>query len=143
MNLSRLVTHPERFIQPVPEEIIHEESDEPELILEAYMQQALSISNALQLLQGKINSMEELVMMKLDTVRNRLLLINTMVSVISLCVATASLVGSIFGMNLINGYEESEGVFDKVVLGTMIGSGGMLLLLSYTFYRAGSITAGV
>jgi magnesium transporter len=34
MNLSRLLTHPERFLQPVPEEILREESDEPELILE-------------------------------------------------------------------------------------------------------------
>jgi magnesium transporter len=28
MNLSRLITHPERFIQPVPEEVLNEESDE-------------------------------------------------------------------------------------------------------------------
>lgn len=33
MNLSRLLTAPERFIQPVPDEILEEESDEPELIL--------------------------------------------------------------------------------------------------------------
>jgi magnesium transporter len=33
MNLTRLITHPERFIQPVPASILEEESDEPELIL--------------------------------------------------------------------------------------------------------------
>ncbi|KAL7432694.1 hypothetical protein ACHAXH_008496, partial [Discostella pseudostelligera] len=49
MNLSRLVTHPERFVQPVSQAILHEESDEPELILEAYLQQASSIVNALDL----------------------------------------------------------------------------------------------
>ena len=42
MNLSRIVTHPERCIQPVPQEILNEESNEPELILEAYLQQSLS-----------------------------------------------------------------------------------------------------
>lgn len=33
MNLSRLITHPERFIQPVARAVLEEESDEPELIL--------------------------------------------------------------------------------------------------------------
>lgn len=33
MNLSHLITHPERFIQPVSAQILEEESDEPELIL--------------------------------------------------------------------------------------------------------------
>jgi magnesium transporter len=32
-NLSRLITHPERFIQPVSRAVLEEESDEPELIL--------------------------------------------------------------------------------------------------------------
>jgi magnesium transporter len=32
-NLSRLISHPERFIQPVSPQILEEESDEPELIL--------------------------------------------------------------------------------------------------------------
>jgi magnesium transporter len=31
-NLSRLITHPERFVQPVSAQVLEEESDEPELI---------------------------------------------------------------------------------------------------------------
>lgn len=143
MNLSRLVTHPERFIQPVPEDILHEESDEPELILEAYLQQALSVVNALELTKGKIISTEELVLMKLDTVRNRLLLVNTVLSLVSLVVGSASLVGSLFGMNLLNGYEQNETMFLKVVYGTIFGGLVMLLLLCYVFYRAGSISGGI
>lgn len=119
MNLSRLITHPERFIQPVSQEILNEESDEPELILEAYMQQALSEANALELLKGNISNTEELVSLQMDTVRNRLLYMNTVVSVISLCVATASLIGSIFGMNLINHLESDENAFFEVVFGTI------------------------
>jgi magnesium transporter len=79
MNLSRLITHPERFIQPVSEEILHEESDEPELILEAYLQESLTNQNSLDLLKGEITTIEELVNMKLDTIRNRLLFVNTVV----------------------------------------------------------------
>ena len=90
MNLSRLLTHPERFIQPVPEDILNEESDEPELILEVYLQQALSISNQLDLLQGQVSSSEELMAMQLDTVRNRLLYINAVVSVFTLSVSIAA-----------------------------------------------------
>lgn len=75
MNLSRLITHPERFIQPVSRGVLDEESDEPELILEVYMQQALSIFNRLDLLKGNVVTSEELIAMQLDTVRNRLLLL--------------------------------------------------------------------
>ena len=84
MNLSRIVTHPERFIQPVPQEILNEESDEPELILEAYLQQSLSEVNALELLKGQILNTEELVSLQMDTIRNRLLLVNTLISLVSL-----------------------------------------------------------
>lgn len=37
MNLSRLITHPERFVQTVTEEVLEEEAGEPSLILEAHL----------------------------------------------------------------------------------------------------------
>lgn len=143
MNLSRLITHPERFIQPVSQEMLEEESDEPELILEAYMQQSLSTVNTLQLLKGQITSTEELVTMKLDAIRNRLLYISTMVSMASFCVATASLVGSIFGMNLLNTLESDQTAFAKVLAGTLIGCIGLFLLMSFAAYRSGVLPQGV
>jgi len=102
MNLSRLISHPERFLLPVSQDILNEESDEPELILEAYLQQALSEYNALVLLKGNIASTEGLVGVKLDAIRNRLLYINTLVTYLTLCVAFASLIGCLFGMNVPN-----------------------------------------
>ena len=65
MNLSRLITHPERFIQPVGREVLEEESDEPELILEAYLQEALSIGNSLEFLKNQVLNTEEQVAMKM------------------------------------------------------------------------------
>ena len=130
MNLSRIITHPERFIQPVSREILEEESDEPELILEAHLQQALGEVNALELQKGKITNAEELVSLQMDTIRNRLLYINTVVSLLSLSVAVASMIGSIFGMNLINHLEDDEGAFLKVVIGTIVG---MTLFFSIFF----------
>ena len=136
MNLSRLITHPERFIQPVPEDVIHEESDEPELILEAYVQHGLSSINALSHLSSKIQSTEDAVSMKLDTIRNRLLFINTFVSLVSTSIAASSLIGSIFGMNLINHLEESDTAFAQVVIGTALSGLCILFGLSFMFFRA-------
>jgi len=139
MNLSRLLTHPERFLQPVSQEILHEESDEPELILEAYLQQALSIVNELDLLKGQIMTTEEQISMTLDAIRNRLLYINTLLSVASLCVSLGSFIGSIFGMNLTNSIETNDTAFMKVTVGTIVGMAGMWGVLSWIFYRAANI----
>jgi len=139
MNLSRLLTHPERFLQPVSKEILHEESDEPELILEAFLQQALSIVNELDLLKGQIMTTEEQINMTLDAIRNRLLYINTLLSVASLCVAVGSFVGSIFGMNMTNHLEEDATAFVRVTVGVIAGMVCMWGILSWVFYRAANI----
>ncbi len=49
MNLSRLITHPERFIQPVPASVLEEESDEPELILVSYVSSPFGSCNVIML----------------------------------------------------------------------------------------------
>jgi magnesium transporter len=100
MNLSRLLTHPERFIQPVPQTVLDEESDEPELIIESNLQIGLSLLNVLQLLQGQVTSAKELVDQKQDATRNKLLFANMLLSVFSLCTTLAAMVGSFFGMNV-------------------------------------------
>jgi magnesium transporter len=143
MNLSRLITHPERFIQPVSEDILHEESDEPELILEAFLQQSLSNTNALELLKSEVATTEELMNMKLDTVRNRLLYVNTVVSLLTLAVGVGSFIGSIFGMNLINPLEDSPTAFKTVVLCTCFGALGLLVALVLVFYKAGITLGGL
>ena len=137
MNLSRLITHPERFIQPVSRGVLDEESDEPELILEVYMQQALSIYNQLDLLKGNVATSEELMAMQLDTVRNRLLLINAiLLQVVALSVSVAALVGSIYGMNVIIGVEDDPTAFRRIVIGTSVSCVLFLVFLLYIFYRA-------
>jgi magnesium transporter len=139
MNLSRLLTHPERFIQPVPEEVLNEESDEPELILEVYLQQALSIFNQLDLLQGQVTTSEELMAMQLDTVRNRLLYINAVLSTFTLAVTCAALVGSIYGMNVKNPIEDDPSAFQVIVTGTALGCFAFVVVLLFVFYRALSL----
>lgn len=143
MNLSRLLTHPERFVQPVSREVLEEESDEPELILETYLQQALSIVNTLDLLKGQIMTTHEQISMTLDALRNRLLFINTLLSVASLCVTLGSYIGAIFGMNIANPIMEMKNAdgsldysyFKMVTWWTSAAIFTLWVILSYTFYK--------
>ena len=56
MNLSRLVSHPGTFVQPISQEMLEIESDEPELVLETNLHNALTLSNALDLIEGQVDT---------------------------------------------------------------------------------------
>lgn len=139
MNLSRLLSHPERFIQPVSQAVLEEESDEPELILEAHLQIAQTLTNSLDLVQGQIDTAAELVDQKLDAQRNRLLFANMVISILSLCVACGSLVGSIFGMNLKNRMEDEADKFNKIAFGTLAGTIGMAGFILFILRYSGTV----
>lgn len=139
MNLSRLLSHPDRFIKPVSPQTLEEESNEPELILEASMQTGLTLTNALHLIQGQIDTASELVDQKLDSVRNKILFANMIISVFSLCVASASMVGSIFGMNLTNGLEFDANAFKQIAVGTVCGAFFMCAFIVAALMYSGTI----
>jgi magnesium transporter len=134
-----LLTHPTRFIQPVPQEVLEEESDEPELLLEANLQIGLTLTNTLDLVQGQIDTASELVDQKLDALRNRLLFANMVISVLTLCVATAAMVGSIFGMNLKNYLADDSNAFRQVTYGTIGGTFAMALVSLFILAASGTI----
>jgi magnesium transporter len=73
MNLGRLITHPARFIQPVPQAVLDEESDEPELILEAHLQRGHTLANALNLVDYQVKGIEDFAERKMDNIRNHIL----------------------------------------------------------------------
>ncbi len=56
MNLSRLISHPGNFVQPISQEMLEIESDEPELVLESNLHNALTLSNALDLIEGQVDT---------------------------------------------------------------------------------------
>jgi len=121
-----------------PEEL-EEEADEPELILEAHLQIGLTLSNTLDLMQGQIDTASELVDQKLDSIRNRILFANMIISVLSLCVASASLVGSLFGMNVINYLEDSENAFKVITTSTLVGCFSLLIVIMSSLFLTGTI----
>jgi magnesium transporter len=139
MNLSRLVTHPDRFMYPVTAEVLEEESDEPELILESYLQESLSLQNVLESIQGQIDTAAELVDQRLDSVRNRILMANMVLTAFSVSVSIASLVGSLFGMNVPVPYENDDSAFRKITFGTLSGTLGICFIILATLFYSGTI----
>jgi magnesium transporter len=139
MNLSRLLTHPQRFIQPVPPEVLEEESDEPELILEANLQVALSLQNSLDLVKGQIETASELIDQKLDALRNRLLFANMLIMIVTLAITAASVVGSFMGMNLLNYMEDSPHAFRNVITGSLFGALGLVIGIIFLLMYSGTI----
>ena len=137
MNLTKLITEPGKFIQPVSKTVLEEEGDEPELIIEAYSQQSLSTLNGLKLLRGQVQSTEELVSMQLDRNRNRLLAYNTLLSLVTACLAAAGLVGSFFGMNIKTGIEQEDGACPTVVWGPMGGTTAVGVIMVWKLTKTG------
>ena len=131
----------ERFIQPVPQSVLEEESDEPELILEAHLQRGNTLANVLTLVQGQIKTAEDYAVRKSDMLRNRLLCINMYISVASLAVALASFVGSIFGMNVINHYEYNPNTFHVIVSTTIAGGLVFVAVVVVLVRRLGALPA--
>merc|ERR1712194_756748 len=115
MNLNRLITHPNRFMQPVSEEVLVEESDEPELILESHLHDALSIANSLEFLRNQISNSEQQVSMKM-----------TFISVVTLA----------FNMSLTNHLEDNEYAFVKIIFGTLMATFVLFFTTTFHFYRA-------
>ena len=115
------------------------ESDEPELILEAHLQHAFSLTNSLDLIKGEIETTQELINQRLDAVRNRLLLANMIISVGSFVVAFGSFIGSIFGMNVTNPLEQDPSAFRYIVLGTSLGMIGLVLATGLVLWCAGTL----
>lgn len=74
--------------------------DEVEMLLEAYLQSVDEIVNQTTLSSEQIDDTEDLVMIHLDTMRNRLLSVELALSVVSMTFGVGSMVSGIFGMNL-------------------------------------------
>jgi magnesium transporter len=122
MNLSRLLTHPERYVQPVPEAVLEEESDEPELLLEAHLQRGNTLVNAISLVEGQIRSTEDFAVRRSEAIGNRILYINMVVTILTLAVTIGATAGSFFGMNVsLAHYEEIENKFPVIVGTTIFG----------------------
>ena len=104
---------------PLSNEILSSH-EEMELLLESYLMDYNYLESKLEYLKNQIVSSEALVLLRLDTSRNQLLIAETILSVITCCLAFGSFVGAIYGMNLKNHFEENPHLFGVVTTSTIL-----------------------
>lgn len=93
MYLTEKHTSPNRARNPV-------DHDEVEMLLEAYLQGVDELVNHATLLNDGIEDTEDLVMIHLDTLRNKLLSLELALSVVSMTFGFGGVIAGMFGMNL-------------------------------------------
>ena len=72
--------------------------EDAEILFETYQDEISRFHRNLDLLEKKIDNTQELVNIRLDTSRNRLLTFETMVSILSLCFGIMTAVAGYFGL---------------------------------------------
>jgi hypothetical protein len=119
MHLTRLKSNPSLYNYPLSSEIldIHEEI---EILLEPYVLDFSSLEVKLQFLKTQLTNAEELVLLRLDTSRNRLLIADTTIAVISCAIGIGSYFGQMFGTNFISDIYDTRGNFEALITVTSI-----------------------
>jgi magnesium transporter len=103
-----------------------------EVLLEAYMQEVHTRGLQADLLEQQIEHAEELVEIRLDAARNRLLTANLVLTLISTALSIMMVVTGVFGMNLPSGLETSPNAFAGTLVASLLAS-AMVFLAGYTF----------
>ncbi|RLN59227.1 hypothetical protein BBJ28_00016448 [Nothophytophthora sp. Chile5] len=96
------------------------DSEEAEVLIENYLQDIFSTRTKADLMQHRITNTESLVMLKLDSMRNYLLGVDLIFSLIVISLSVGTLIAGVFGMNLASGIEEAGGWFWGVVITTVV-----------------------
>ena len=87
-----------------------------ELLLETYQQSVSTVQNSIDLLRSELTNGEQFHILRLTTARNKLLTASLIFTIVAMCTGIGSFVGSIFGMNLASGLEETEGLFNIIAV---------------------------
>lgn len=101
---------------------------EAEMLLESYYKTIDEIVQTVENLRSQIKTSEEIINIVLDSNRNELMLLGLKFSTGLLSMGCALYIAALYGMNLENFIEETEGGFELVV-----GGGSILLLLLLLF----------
>ena len=79
----------------------------------------------IQFLLQRIQSKQEFVTLALAGYRNRLVRTNVTISIATLSLCLATTVAGFFGMNVVNGFEESTTAFSTIVLTSTVAGAGL------------------
>jgi len=84
-------------------------------LLDSYERQVETIEGTLKEMKDNMDDAREEWHMQLDSVRNRFMQINLIISISSLSILLCTIPPAFFGMNLVSGLESEAGVFASVV----------------------------
>jgi len=106
-----------------------------ELVLEQYVRQMQTIISQADFLHNKMQAKHQVAQISLDAFRNRILRTELNLSIAALGLTVPTIVGGMWGMNLIHGYEEAPAeMFWQVAFGGIgLGAGlslGILVFIS-------------
>lgn len=99
---------------------------EVELLLEEYARQLNSTLLEIDYMLQRVQSKQDMVALSLDAYRNRMIRMNLYLTVGGISLAFGTAVAGFFGMNVPNGYERVDGIFELVVLSSCLLGGGFL-----------------
>ncbi|CAD1813592.1 putative integral membrane protein [Candida parapsilosis] len=101
---------------------------EIEMLLESYYKTADEIVQTVENLRSQIKTTEEIINIVLDSNRNELMLLGLKFSTGLLSMGVALYLAALYGMNLENFIEESDGGFEFVVVVSSIALAGLLFV---------------
>lgn len=104
-------------------EVLPVESHEKvELLLEEYARQLKSVLLEIGYLLQRVQSKQDMMALQLDAYRNRMIRMNLYLSMGGISMGFGTAVAGFFGMNVINGIENADGMFNIIVASScMIG----------------------
>ncbi|KAL9187658.1 hypothetical protein ACHAXT_006036 [Thalassiosira profunda] len=100
--------------------------EQVELLFEEYARQLKSTLLEIDYMLQRVQSKQDMVALSLDAYRNRMIRMNLYLTIGGISLAFGTAVAGFFGMNLVSGLEEAEGVFELVVLGSTFFGGAFL-----------------
>lgn len=118
MNLSIIATQPNIF-QGIYKSNIHEKT---ESVIEVYLYDFNGLLSEVDLLIDKIKHSEQFALFRLSSIRNQLMIVNTILAILTCVIGFCGYIASLFGMNLDNvqNLQPISGTFNGVVISTII-----------------------
>jgi len=101
-----------------------------ELMLENYCSQMVDISQEAYFLRKRIESVQSIVELTLDSHRNRLLHLSLQLNMGTIALSWTTAAAGFFGMNLASGLEQVPGAFWSVIVAATSGAGILFLWMN-------------
>lgn len=117
------------------EELDLSRHEDVELLIGIYARQLSNIYMEVQYMLRRIQSKQEFVALALSGYRNRMVRMDVHLNIAAISLGLGTAVAGFFGMNLINGLEETPNIFPMVVVGS--GMGGVLIAGGSLNYLSG------